>query len=519
MNGADRLCDVLLANEINVCFANPGTSEMHFVAALDRKPAMRCILGLAEGVVTGAADGWARMTDRPAATLLHLGPGLANGLANLHNARRAHTPMLNIVGEHASDHLQYDAPLTSDIESLARPMSAWVGRVGGAADVQPRTEAGILAAHANRNVSTLILPADAAWGDLDPGMPAPAPLAIPARQPAAATVVADAAAAIRSGTRVALILMEHALRAEPLQAAGRIAARTGATLFSQYQARSVRGLGLPNPPRLPSKTALAGRILGDFDVAICIGHAPPVGFFGYPGQPGHPFPPGCRVIELGAATEDLGATLAMLAEELGCGAASSADTAPLRQADIGMPTGQLSGESISLIVARSLPEAAIICEESISSPGRLADLAGGLPRHDYLALTGGAIGIGIPMALGAAAACPDRKVINLQADGSGMYTVQGLWTQAREQLDVLTVIYSNRSYAVLQGEMKGVGVTEFGQNARRMLTLDGPALDWCGMARAMGVEAGRATTVAEFAQLYAAGLRQRGPFLIEAIID
>lgn len=518
MNGADRLCDVLLANQIDTCFANPGTSEMHFVAALDRKPAMRCILGLSEGVVTGAADGWARMTDRPAATLLHLGPGLANGLANLHNARRAHTPMLNIVGDHASDHLHHDAPLTSDIDSLARPMSEWVGRVDGPADVQPRTEAGIRAAMANRSVSTLILPADAAWGELPPDLAPPTPLSIPPRVPAPADQIEAAARVMRGGGRVALILMEHALRAEPLRAAGRIAARTGASLFSQYQARAVRGLGLPNPPRLPSKTALAGPILAGFDVAICVGHAPPVGFFGYPGQPGHPFAPHCRVIELGSAVDDLAATLEALAGALDCGQASIADTAPLTQAQIDEPTGALSGDTISLVVARTLPESAIICEESISSPGRLAELAGGLPVHDYLALTGGAIGIGIPMAAGAAVACPDRKVINLQADGSGMYTLQGLWTQAREDLDVLTVIYSNRSYAVLQGEMKGVGVTAFGRNARRMLTLDSPDLDWCALAKGMGVEAGRATTVAEFTRLYAEGLNRRGPFLIEAVI-
>ncbi|RUZ81592.1 acetolactate synthase large subunit, partial [Mesorhizobium sp. M7A.F.Ca.CA.001.14.1.1] len=177
MNGADVLCDVLLANDVTVCFANPGTSEMHFVAALDRKPKMRCVLGLFEGVVTGAADGYARMTDRPAATLLHTGPGLANGLANMHNARRAFSPMINIVGDHASYHLPLDAPLTSDIESLAAPMSNWVGRVKGPADVVPAAEAAFRASLTPPGVATLILPADAAWGEVDAVLPGKVTLA------------------------------------------------------------------------------------------------------------------------------------------------------------------------------------------------------------------------------------------------------------------------------------------------------------------------------------------------------
>ncbi|MEZ5797577.1 MAG: thiamine pyrophosphate-binding protein [Paracoccaceae bacterium] len=172
MNGADILCETLLANGIDTCFANPGTSEMHFVAALDRQPKMRCVLGLFEGVVTGAADGYARMADRPAATLLHLGPGLANGLANLHNARRARTPMVNVVGDHATYHLQHDAPLTSDIDSLAWPMSHWVGRAERAGDVGLRCSEAIAAAGTGAGgIATLILHADAAWTETGAAVP------------------------------------------------------------------------------------------------------------------------------------------------------------------------------------------------------------------------------------------------------------------------------------------------------------------------------------------------------------
>ncbi len=516
MNGADMLCDVLLANGVDVCFANPGTSEMHFVAALDRKPAMRCVLGLSEGVVTGAADGYARMADRPAATLLHLGPGLANGLANLHNARRARTPMLNIVGDHATHHLELDAPLTSDIESLARPMSHWVGRVRDASDVRARTEEAYAAALSRRGVSTLILPADAAWGEVEAA--APWPVEPPAPQPAPVRELEQAAMALRGGKRAVLILAGGALRAEALEAAGRIAAATGAVLFSQTAPRTARGAGRVVAPRIPYVVERAVTALAGFEVAICIGGRQPVAFFAYPGKPGHLLPPGCEVIELAGPEHDLGATLEALAGEVGAGPGAPFACGLLAQRDIPAPSGPLSADTVSIAVARALPENAIVCDESVTSSGRLAALAPVLPPHDHLVLTGGAIGIGIPLAAGAAIACPDRKVVVLQADGSGMYTVQGLWTQARENLDIVTVVLANRAYAILQGEMRNVGVNHFGRNASRMLDLGDPALDWCALANGMGVEAGRATTVEEFTALLDAALLRRGPFLIEALI-
>lgn len=516
MNGADMLCDVLLANDVDVCFANPGTSEMHFVAALDRKPAMRCVLGLSEGVVTGAADGYGRMADKPAATLLHLGPGLANGLANLHNARRARTPILNVVGDHASYHLQYDAPLTSDIESLARPMSHWVGRVTGPGDVRKRTEEGYAAALANRGVSTMILPADSAWGEVAPEQLAP--VAVPVAQPVDKDALRAAAAALRSGRRAVILLSGRAMRVGPLEAAGRIAKATGATIFSQVSGRSEQGAGRVAARLVPYNVDLAVEALKEFEVAVCVGGPQPVGFFAYPGKPGTMLPPGCDIVQLARHENDLAEALDMLADELGVTAGASFTPNALRQSDIPAPAGALTPEAISLVVGRRLPENAIVCNEAITSIGRFHELSPGLPPHDQIPITGGAIGIGIPLAAGAAIACPDRKVVALQADGSGMYTVQGLWTQAREQLDIVTVVFSNRAYAILRNEMRNVGVNSYGRNAQRMLDLDGPDLDWCSLAKGLGVEAGRATTIEAFTKLFEGALSRKGPFLIEAVI-
>jgi acetolactate synthase-1/2/3 large subunit len=516
MNGADLLCDVLLANGVDVCFANPGTSEMHFVAALDRKPQMRCVLGLFEGVVTAAADGYARMADRPAATLLHCGPGLANGLANLHNARRARTPIVNVVGDHATYHLRYDAPLTSDIESLAGPMSHWVGRVADAGEVRAKAEEAYLAAVTHPGVATLILPADTAWGEV--AGQASAPVRLPGRPQAASEKIRAAAKALRGGGKAALILGGRAMRADALDIAGRISAGTGAALFTERAARWERGAGRVAPRPVPYNIELAVAAFREFDTVILIGGRIPVGFFAYPGKPGMLLPKRCAVIEMAGQEHDLKDALGMLADELALRSAAPASVSGFTARDLPSPTGELNPDAISVAVARALPEGAIICEESITSAGRLAALAPTAAPHDHLPLTGGSIGIGIPLAAGASIACSDRKVVTLQADGSAMYTLQGLWTQARERLDVLTVIFSNRGYSILKGEMRNVGVNEFGRNARRMLEIDDPALDWCSLAGGLGVEAERAETAERFVKLFSAGLSKRGPFLIEAVI-
>ncbi|MEI4487531.1 acetolactate synthase large subunit [Frigidibacter sp. MR17.14] len=516
MNGADLLCETLLANGIDTCFANPGTSEMHFVAALDRQPRMRCVLGLFEGVVTGAADGYARMADRPAATLLHLGPGLANGLANMHNARRARTPMVNVVGDHATYHLALDAPLTSDIESLARPMSHWVGRAQTAADLGPRTSEAIAAARAGAGgISTLILPADAAWTDTDAAIPAP--VAAPSLTAPDPAQVRAAGQALAGGASVTILATGLALREAPLALLDRIAQKTGARIMAQQaNGRMQRGAGRVAMDRVPYVVDQAVATFAATETVILVGAKAPVGFFAYPGKPGSMLPETCRVIPLAGPDDDLVAAVEALADETGARALPQARVSARAAPEL--PQGALTPDAIAISLAQLMPDNAIVCDESVSSGRDFFRTTHGAAPHDFLQLTGGAIGAGIPMTTGAAIACPDRKVIGLQADGSGMYTVQGLWTQARERLDVVTIVFANRRYQILHGELANVGAGQPGENARRMLDLDDPALDWVGIARGMGVEAARADTVAAFHDILRGALAGRGPFLIEAVL-
>ncbi len=515
MNGADRLCDTLLVNGIEVCFANPGTSEMHFVAALDRRPEMRCVLGLFEGVATGAADGYGRMKGKPAATLLHTGPGLANGLANLHNARRARTPLLNIVGDHAAYHLSYDAPLTSDIDSLARPMSNFVRRIDGPEDVGPGAEAALRAAIETPGIATLMLPADSSWGAVQPAEARPAAIAPPPIIDEA--VIAEVAAKIAAaGGRAGLLLAGTAAQGAALAAAGCIGARTGARLFAEVlNGRSERGGARPALERIPYPIDLARAALADLTVLILVGAREPVAFFGYPDKPSRLLPDTCDVVTLATAGDAMADALDRIADRLG---ATAPAPAPVRAAAPALPTGRLTEDAVSIIAATLLPEDAIVCDEGLTSGRRFYALTEGGPRHDYMMCTGGAIGIGIPLSVGAAIACPDRKVVTLQADGSGMYTLQGLWTAARERLDIVVIVFANQAYAILRAEMLHVGVGQFGHNAGRMLTLDDPTLDWVHLAKGMGVEAARAETAERFADLYRTALGRKGPFLIEAVI-
>jgi acetolactate synthase-1/2/3 large subunit len=515
MNGADSLCDTLLANNVDVCFANPGTSEMHFVAALDRKPQMRCVLGLFEGVVTGAADGYARMADKPAATLLHLGPGLANGLANIHNAKRANTPMINIVGEHATHHIPYDAPLTTDIESLAKPMSHWVRRITSSADVSGAAAAAITAASTPPGkIATLILPANAAWD------PAPTQIAraeATARTKVDPATVQAAATALRKGTKTVLLLSGVALREKALATASRVARATGARIMAQQSnGRIERGAGRVMIDRVPYSVDRAVTVFAETEQVILIGAKAPVAFFAYPGKPSSVLPPQCKVMEMAAPGDDIVAALELLADTLSVGRDVTPDIA--ERSTIALPTGALTPDAIAQAVAVLSPEGAIICDETVSSGRDFFRPTYGAAPHDLLQITGGAIGLGLPLAAGAAIACPDRKVIGLQADGSGMYTVQALWTHARERLDIVTVIFANRSYAILHGELKMVGAAQPGHNARRMLDLDDPAIDWVKLANGVGVEAARASDAKTFSDLFRAALSRRGPFLIEALI-
>jgi acetolactate synthase-1/2/3 large subunit len=509
MNGAESLVRTLVQGGVDVSFTNPGTSEMHFVAALDRVEGMRCVLFLFEGGATGAADGYARMADKPASTLLHLGPGLGNGLANLHNARRARSPVVNIVGEHATYHRQFDAPLSSDIEGIARSVSAWVKTSEDSRSVAQDGAAAIAAARAAPGgVATLILPADTAWGEGGEVASLP-PVAAPEKVDE--DRVRMAADALRSGEPAVLLLGDRTLRAEGLELAARVAAKTDARFMAQVSnARIERGAGRHPVDRLPYPVDVAVERLAGAKHLIVVGTTPPVAFFAYPGKPSELAPPDCAVQVLAEPAQDQVDALRRLADLVGAAAPLPAPAGERPAA----PSGPLNADTIGLALGAMMPEGAIICDESITTGRNFFPATRFAAPHDWLQLSGGAIGLGIPMATGAAIACPDRKVINLQADGSGLYTAQALWTQARENLDVLTLVWANRSYAILKAELANVGANP-GRKAIDMLTLDEPAVDWVSLARGFGVEAVRAGDLPAFLAALRAGLSRKGPFLVE----
>jgi acetolactate synthase-1/2/3 large subunit len=511
MNGAESLVHTLLACGIDTCFANPGTSEMHFVAALDRIPGMRCVLGLFEGVVTGAADGYARMADRPAATLLHCGPGLANGLANLHNGRRANTMVVNCVGDQATYHRPLDAPLTADTEGFARGVSGWVRTATHAEHVGPDAAVAVQAARTSPGlIATLILPSDTCW---NPGGVVGRPLPIPAPPTATPSAIAEAARVLRAGEPTLLLLGNRALRAGPLADAHRIAAATGARLIAQGANNRVeRGRGRHPIERVPYAVDAALAELAGVAHVILVGALSPVAFFAYPGKPGSFLPPDCILHVLTRPEHDQADALAALADELAAPAVPP-PTHPRAEAT----RGAISRAALAASLTALLPEGAIICDEGVSFGRTLYPDTQGAAPHDWLQLAGGAIGEGMPLATGAAVAAPGRRVVNLQADGSAMYTLQSLWTQARERLDVTTIILANRQYAILLGELAAVGANP-GRTALDMMDLGNPDLDWVKLAGGMGVEAIRATTMEAFNEAFSASLSRSGPFLIELVI-
>ncbi|MEU7577508.1 acetolactate synthase large subunit [Streptomyces sp. NPDC041068] len=516
-NGAQILINGLVDGGVRVCFANPGTSEMHFVAALDEVPELRPVLCLFEGVATGAADGYGRMTGRPACTLLHLGPGLAGGLPNLHNARRAATPVVNVVGDHSLHHKRLDAPLESDIGALARTVSAWTRRTYYATELAGDVAAAVAAATGPPGaIATLVVPADVSWSQAGKPQAAPRPPAA-RRGLVSVDAVTGAAAALRSGEGegVALLLGGEAVRGAGLAAAGRVAAATGAKLLCEtFPARLERGAGRPAVERLAYLASGAQRQLAGLRHLVLAGAASPVAFFAYPGQSGGLVPEGCGVHVLAAGTEDVTAALEGLAEVVG----PCASPARVEAARPALPSGDLTAESAAAVIGALLPEGAVVVDEANTSGIWLPGATAGTPPHDWLTLTGGSMGQGLPLSVGAAVACPDRPVLALVGDGASMYTPQALWTQAREGLDVTTVVFANRSYAILNLELRAVGAVSDGARSRRLLDLSDPPLDFVALARGMGVPAERAATAEEFAALLKRGLAEPGPFLIDCAV-
>ena len=513
MNGAQALIRTLVDGGVDVCFANPGTSEMHFVAALDAVPQMRGVLALFEGVVTGAADGYGRMAGRPAATLLHLGPGMANGLANLHNARRAHTPIVNVIGDHARYHKGFDAPLESDIDALNGWLHGWCRTSKAPSEVGADTAAAVAASMSPPGqIANLVLPADVSWSD--GGVPATPVTPTPAKE-VDDERIREIATVLRSGEPVTLLLGHGTTRADGLLAAARISAGTGAKLLVEtFPARYERGAGLPGIERLGYLAEQAQWQLGESKHLVLVGAKAPVSFFAYPGKPSELVPDGCQVHVLAVLGEDTAGALTQLAD------AVAGDAKPVLQDATrpGLPSGELTPQNWVDVIGALLPEGAIIADEANTSGLLLPTATAGAPRHDVLTLTGGAIGQGLPVAVGAAVACPDRPVICLQADGSAMYTISALWTMAREGLDVTTVILSNRSYAILRLELQRVGAETGGTKAGELLDIGRPDLDFVSLAQGMGVPASRAGTAEELADQFGKALAEPGPHLIEAAI-
>ena len=511
MNGAQALIRTLVDSDVDVCFMNPGTSEMHFVHALDDVPEMHGVLALFEGVATGAADGYARMAGRPAAVLLHLGPGLGNGLANLHNARRAKTPIVNIVGDHATYHAKYDAPLQSDIASIPKGLSGWT-RSSTAPEAGARDTADAVAAAYGPpgQVATLILPADVTWS------PSPGPVA-PSPRTARGTVpddrIEDVAAALRSGEPAALLLGGTATLAGPAGDAARVGAATGARVLGEtFPSRIERGAGRPVVERLACLAEFAQMQLDGLRHLVLVDAAHPVSFFAYPDKASDLVPEGCTVHVLSAPDEDAPAALAALAAALD--APAQAPTAPSGRPD--RPTGALTAETVATAMGALLPEGGVVADEGQTGGLFATGATAGAPPRDWLTLTGGSIGYGLPVATGAAVACPDRKVICLEADGSAMYTAQALWTQARAGLDVTTIVLNNGSYAVLNMELARVGAGVARERALEMLDI--PGIDFVSLAASMGVPATRATTAEEFTDQLERAIATEGPAVVEAVI-
>ncbi|RCW63622.1 acetolactate synthase large subunit [Pseudorhodoferax soli] len=518
MNGAEALVHSLLDAGVDTCFANPGTSEMHFVAALDRIAGMRCVLGLFEGVVTGAADGYYRLADRPAATLLHLGPGLANGLANLHNAKKAHSGIVNVVGEHATAHLELDAPLTSDVEGVARPMSHWVHTVESVDKVANAGRAAVSAASARPGqIASLILPADKAWSEFGDAPAAQGAVMTAAPDAVDAESVLSIAKTLRSSGKSTLLLLGGpAVREGAAQWAGRIAAATGCAVMCEFYAERIsRGAGRFPLPRLPYSVDAAVQKLAAFEHIVLVGAMPPVAFFAYPNKPGRLYSPGTNLHRLAHRGNDVEGALRMLAEATD--ATRTAFVTPSRR-QAADTEGPLTPASIGALLATLIPENAVVVDEAVSTGRGFDGVTHDAAPHEWLTTMGGSIGYALPVAVGAAIAAPERKVVALVGDGSAMYTLQALWTMAREGLDVTTVIFANRTYQILRGEFANVGAGEPGARATDMLTIDRPALDWVSLARGHGVGATRVTNLAEFAAAMRSSLASGGPSLIEVIL-
>ena len=515
MNGAESLVRTLLKGNVNVCFSNPGTSEMHFVGALDANHDMRSILCLFEGGATGAADGYYRMKRSPASTLLHLGPGLANGLANLHNAKKANSGIVNIVGEHAIDHIKLNAPLTSDIEGIARPVSHWVKTSISSRDVaKDGAEAIAVSMKGPGQIATLILPGDTAWNE---GGSVVNVNTLPTLNNVSTQKIELAAKKLKEAKKPMILIGGNALEENNFLNIAKVAEKIGCPIMTDwFNARIDKGQGRINAVRIPYVVDKAVSVLKEFDTILIIGARKPVAFFAYPNKPGILTQEDTKFIELAELSDDITNVINSLTDIIGANKiVPSTISKPLLPE---IPKGQINTTTLGMVLGALIPENAIIVDESVTT-GRefFAQTAGSRP-HTWLNNCGGSIGFGLPLATGVAVACPDQKVIALEGDGSAMYTVQSLWTMARENLDIIVLIFANQSYKILQGELTNVGVLNPGKAALEMLSLTNPSLNWVSLSKGMGVDAVRVENIESLVSSFNYALKQKGPYLIEIMI-
>lgn len=514
MNGSESLVATLVDKGVDVCFANPGTSEMHFLAALEN-PGLRSVLVLFEGIATGAADGYYRMTGNPASTLLHLGPGLANGLANLHNARRAGSGIVNIVGEHATAHLKYDPPLLSDIDGLARPISHWVRRSTSSCLVAGDVSVAIAQARSKPGkIATLILPGETSWG------PASESLSLGSRCPSAPKPAApdtarveQAADVLRRGEPTLIVCGGQASRGRAVELLGRVKAHTGCRIATQFfTARIERGAGRATLERIPYYVPSALAYLAGFKHIITVETGEPIAFFNYPGSPSQMKPTGCAVHSLVLPDEDSIAGLEMLIDALG---AQKTEAVLQERTEVAIPEGKLDPTSIAQALTAAMPDNTILVDESLTTGRETLGLTAGARPHDVLQNMGGSIGFGTPVATGAAIACPDRRVFCMVGDGSAMYTIQSLWTQAREGLNVTTIIFANNSYQILKTEFSNMGFGKPGTQASALIEIDKPQINWVAMGTSMGVPSVSVDNAGDFYRAMVRSAETPGPMLIE----
>ena len=514
MNGAESMLQTLINNGVEVCFTNPGTSEMHMVAAIGKTEGMRSILALFEGVCTGAADGYGRMAGKPACTLLHLGPGLSNGSANLHNARKANSPIINLIGDHATYHKKFDAPLTSDIIGLASPVSHWVKSSADAVTLPRDAAAAVQAANVTPgHIATLIVPADAAWDEsVDPlGVQQ-----MPEAPRVSDDVVEATARMLRNGKSTMLLLGNMALTERALELADQVSQATGArVLCDTFVTRLARGEGRCAVERLAYFAEQGVEQIQDMEQLVMVGTKAPVAFFAYPGKPSEFYQPDSARHVLAGDHEDAEDALTRLVEAL-----DAAGHAPRRvQLQKSAPgEGELTPRSLGMSFGHFLPTDAIVVDEGATGGGGCYPASAAGEPHDWLSLTGGSIGYGLPTSIGCAVACPDRKVVCIHGDGGAMYTIQSLWTMAREELDICVVILANRKYQILQVELARVGAQSMNKKTLDMLDIGNPDLDFVKISEGLGVRAARAETAEEFNRLFEAAMKERGPRLIEAVI-